>query len=64
MKKKLLYLAMFLLVLCLPFRGNGEEIYWVWTNTTWIPISLIFASLLSIGFHLYREERTSKSKVL
>lgn len=61
MKNKLLYFAMFLLILCLPFRGNEEGVRWLWTDITWIPASLIFISLLCIGFYLY--EQRSKERI-
>ncbi len=57
MKSNLLYFAMFLLVLCLPFRGNEEGVRWLWTDVIWIPSSLIFTSLISIGFYLFKKER-------
>ncbi|CAN0589395.1 unnamed protein product [Ectocarpus sp. 12 AP-2014] len=61
MKNHLLYFAMFLLVLCLPFRGNEGGVRWLWADITWIPASLIFISLIWIGFYLYKIERTKKS---
>lgn len=60
MKNNLLYFAMFLLILCLPFRGNEEEVRWLWTDNTWIPITLIFISLMFIGFYLYKINRDNK----
>ena len=57
MKSKLLYFAMFLLVLCLPFRGKEEGVHWLWTDIIWIPISLIFTSLVCIGYYLYKKEK-------
>jgi hypothetical protein len=63
MKSNLLYIAMFLLVLCLPFRGNEEEVRWLWEDIIWIPISLIFASLICIGNYLYKKERLNKNTV-
>ena len=50
---------MFLLILCVPFRGNEEEISWLWADIIWIPISLIFVSLACIGFYIYKKERVS-----
>ena len=57
MNNKFLYFAMFLLILCLPFRGNEEGIRWLWAETTWIPTSLIFISLICIGYYLYEQRR-------
>jgi len=63
MKSNLLYLAMFLLILCVPFRGNEEGIHWLWADTLWIPAFLILVSLMCIGFYLYKKERIKKSNV-
>jgi len=60
MKNNLLYFAMFLLILCLPFRGNGEEVRWLWQDITWIPQTLIFISLMCIGLYLYNRKRSNK----
>lgn len=60
MKNNLLYFAMFLLILCLPLRGNEEEVRWLWADITWIPQTLIFISLMCIGFYLYKIKRGNK----
>ena len=60
MKNNLLYFAMFLLILCLPFRGNQEGVRWLWADITWIPITSIFISLMCIGFYLYKINRDNK----
>ncbi len=60
MKNTLLYFAMFLLVLCLPFRGNEEEVRWLWAAMTWMPITLICISLMCIGLYLYKIKRSNK----
>ena len=57
MKSNLLYFAMFLLILCVPFRGNEEGVRWLWADISWIPLTLIFISLMCIGFYLYKKER-------
>jgi len=57
MKSNLLYFAMFLLILCVPFRGNEEGVRWLWADITWIPVTLIFIALMCIGFYLYNNER-------
>ncbi|HCR55081.1 MAG TPA: hypothetical protein DIW27_11740 [Cytophagales bacterium] len=63
MKSNLLYFAMLLLVLCLPFRGNEEGVRWLWTDIIWIPMSLIFISLVCIGFYMYKKESMNKTNV-
>jgi uncharacterized membrane protein len=62
MKSNLLYFAMFLLVLCIPFRGNEEQVHWLWADKTWIPLTLIIISLLCIGFYVYKKERLNLPK--
>lgn len=63
MKSNLLYLAMFLLILCVPFRGDEEGVQWLWADITWIPMSLIFISLMLIGVYLYKKERINKTNL-
>lgn len=53
MKSYLLYLAMILLVLCMPFRGSENEIHWLWADRPWAPLSLISMALVSIAIYLY-----------
>ena len=53
----ILYMALLLLILCLPFRGNEQGVYWLWADITLIPISLITISLASIGFYIYKNRR-------
>ena len=60
MKNKLLYFAMFLLILCLPFGGNGEEVRWLWADITLIPLTLMFISLMCIGIYLYQQRRNQR----
>ena len=60
MKNKFLYFAMFLLILCLPFRGNEEGVRWLWADITLIPLTLIFISLMCIGFYLYEQRRKER----
>jgi hypothetical protein len=62
MKTYLLYVAMFLIILCLPFSGSGNEVRWLWIDIPWIPMTLIFISLMCIGFYLYNIERIDKNK--
>ena len=63
MKSNLLYFAMFLLILSVPFRGNEEGVRWLWADITWIPTSLILISLMCIGFYLYKKERLDQTNV-
>jgi hypothetical protein len=51
---------MFLLILCLPFRGNEEGVRWLWADITLIPLTLIFISLMCIGFYLYEQRRKER----
>lgn len=62
MKNYLLYIAMFLLIMCLPFRGNGNEVRWLWIDIPWVPMTLVFTSLMCIAFYLYKMERIDKNK--
>ena len=57
MKSYLLYFAMFLIILCLPFSGNENQVSWLWTNLLWVPLTLMFISLMCIGVYLYKEEK-------
>ena len=57
MKNYLLYFAMFLLIICLPFRGYEEGVRWLWADITPIPLTLMFISLMCIGFYLYKKEK-------
>ena len=63
MKNLLLYLAMFLLVLCLPIYGNEKEVNWLWSDMIWVPISLIISSIILIGIYLYKLENPTLQKV-
>ena len=60
MKNYLLYFAMFLLILCLPFSGNEKGVRWLWADSTLLPLTLIFISLMGIGIYLYEKERKIK----
>lgn len=53
----ILYMVLLLLILCLPFRGNEQGVYWLWADFTLIPITLISISLASIGFYIYKNRR-------
>jgi hypothetical protein len=57
MKNYLLYFAMFLLILCLPFRGNEKGVRWLWADITPIPLTLMCISLMCIGFYLFEKEK-------
>lgn len=61
MKSNLLYFAMFLIILCIPFSGNKNEVRWLWENHLEIPLTLIIMSLMCIGFYLYKKEKINKT---
>jgi hypothetical protein len=60
MKNNLLYIAMILMILCLPFRGNENEVHWLWAEMPWIPYVLILSSLIYVGLYLFKKERITK----
>jgi hypothetical protein len=62
MKSYLLYFAMFFLILCVPFRGNEDSVHWLWSDITWVPNSLIFISLMCIGFYVYKQRNKELMK--
>ena len=51
---------MFLLILCLPLRGNEEGVRWLWADITLIPLTLMFISLMFIGLYLYEQRRKER----
>jgi len=51
---------MFLLIICLPFRGDEEGVRWLWADITLIPLTLMFISLMCIGFYLYEQRRNER----
>ena len=57
MKRYLLYIAMFFIVLCLPIRGNEEAIHWLWEGYLWVPFVFLLISLGCIGMYLSMENR-------
>ena len=63
MKNNLLYIAMFQMILCLPFRGNENEVRWLWADMLWMPLMLIFSSLMCVGLYLIRKERNIRTNV-
>lgn len=63
MKSNLLYFAMFLLILCVPFSGNEEGVRWLWADIIWVPTSLILISLMLIGYYLYKKERIHETNI-
>ena len=60
MKSNLLYLSMLLLVLSIPFHGQGNKIYWLWTDHLWVPVTLIASALVCIALYLYKKESLGK----
>ncbi len=63
MKNNLLYIAMFLMMLCLLFRGNENEVRWIWADMFWIPLVFIFSSLVCVGLYLFKKEWITKTNV-
>ncbi|MBP9194085.1 MAG: hypothetical protein KBF57_05335 [Saprospiraceae bacterium] len=61
MKNNLLYIAMFLMVISLPFRGNEIEVRWLWADKPWIPLVFICSSLMCVGLYLLKKDRISKT---
>lgn len=56
MKSGFLYLAMFLLILCLPIYFDGSEVYWLWADLPWVPFSLVLLALACLGIALFNIE--------
>lgn len=54
MKSNLLYFAMFLIILCIPFSGNENEARWLWADLPWVPLTLIITSLMSVALYVYK----------
>ncbi len=61
MKNYVLYIAMFLIILCLPIRGNKNEVRWLWADLQAVPLTLLLISLFCMGFYLYNRERNKKT---
>lgn len=62
MKSNLLYIAMFLIILCMPLRGNEHEIIWLWADLLWVPLVLLLISLMCIAFYIYTKRIDNKIK--
>ena len=60
MKSNLLYFAMFLMILCIPFRGNENEFSWLWADTPWIPLVFLIAALMFIALYVYKKRIIEK----
>ena len=54
MKSNLLYFAMFFIILCIPFKGNENEVSWLWADLLWVPLSLVSMSLVCIAIYIYK----------
>jgi len=61
MKSNLLYLAMFLIVMCMPFRGSGSEIRWIWDGLLWVPLVSLLSALVCIALYLHKGELAKRS---
>ena len=57
MKSKLSYLALFFIIPCFAFYGNEHEANWLWTNLTWVPVVLVFISLVCVALHIYLKKK-------
>ncbi|MEM7105717.1 MAG: hypothetical protein AAF502_21445 [Bacteroidota bacterium] len=55
MKSNLLYFAMFLIVLCIPFIGNENGVRWLWEDLPLMPFTFLLTALICIGLYLYRK---------
>lgn len=62
MKSNLLYAAMFLIILCIPLRGNENEAHWLWEDLPWVPLTLIIMALLCIAIYVYKKRINEKMK--
>jgi cbb3-type cytochrome oxidase subunit 3 len=40
--------------------GNEEGVRWLWADITLIPLTLMFISLMCIGFYLYEQRRKER----
>ena len=60
MKSSLLYVSMFLIILCLPFSGDENEIRWLWSDLIEVPVTLLCTSLTCIALYLFQKESTQK----
>jgi hypothetical protein len=56
MKSNLLYLAMLLMILCIPFWGNENEVRWLWEDFLWVPLTFLLVSLMCLALYVYRKE--------
>lgn len=62
MKSNLLYVAMVLIVLCIPFYGNENEVRWLWTNLPQVPLIFVCIALLCLAVYIYRKEAINSRK--
>jgi len=60
MKNSLLYAAMFLIILSIPFRGNENEVRWLWEDLPVVPLIFICASLMCIALYVFKKESIKK----
>jgi hypothetical protein len=60
MKSTLLYVAMFFMVLCIPFYGNENEIRWIWEDMIWLPMIFMMTALISVGIYVFKLESLKK----
>ena len=62
MKSKLLYCAMFLIILSIPLRGDESEFNWLWSDQLWVPLTMAMTALLCIALHIYKTGLRESSK--
>lgn len=60
MKSNLLYIAMFLLILCIPVAWKENEINWLWEDLLWVPLTLTFISLNCIALYIYKKNEAER----
>uniref|UniRef100_UPI00404A2D93 hypothetical protein n=1 Tax=Flavobacterium sp. TaxID=239 RepID=UPI00404A2D93 len=60
MKSNLLYFAMFLMILCIPFRGNENEVSWLWADMPYFPLMFLITALLCIAFYVFKKRISEK----
>ncbi len=51
---------MLLMIISLPFRGNENEVSWLWAEMPWIPLVFILSSLMCIGLYVFKKEKMNK----
>ena len=63
MKSKLLYLAVFLVLLSSSFTFNEFGIKWMWTDHIQVPTILLSTSIVLIGLSFFTERKELDSEL-